>query len=79
VSRPFAAALARRLVRPQPFEARLPQQAVLRPFAERDLGYQARPDPVDVLAVGRLAFVQGRFRLFQPLQPPRRSSRVSLV
>jgi hypothetical protein len=45
--RPFAVAIAGRFIRSEPFEARLAQQSVLRPFAESDFSHELRLDPVD--------------------------------
>src|SRR5207302_7871604 len=61
--RPLAPAFVRLLVGAKPFEARLPQQAVLRPFAVGDFRHQARLNPMDMRAVWRVAFVEGRGHL----------------
>src|SRR5439155_18456333 len=67
--RPRAPAFARSLVSAHALEARLPQPAVLRPFAERHLGHQPRLHPVDLGAVGRVALVKGGCRLLQLAEP----------
>src|SRR5262245_5211299 len=51
-------------VGPEPFESRLPQQAVLRPLAERDLRDELRFHPMDRLAPRRIADGKGILRRF---------------
>ena len=64
--------LHRFLVHAKSLESRLPQQAVLRPFAERDLRHQGRLDPVHRrrLHLRLLAAVEGVLFLPELFQPP---------